>query len=221
MDKVLIAEDDRIHLMRLVNALGKYSDIFEIVPAKDGQEAIDILQEQQIDVLVTDIQMPRVDGLVLLAYVSGHHPNIPCFVMSAYGTSRMRAKLPKDLLQFFQKPFEIDDLARAILDVLKRDKALDAIQAISIESFLHMIVMERASCIFEVKSPDKPTGLLYFDSGELLDAECGDLGGEAAALELITRKPASFGFKFYPDKSVGKRIFTDIDLLIRQAADGG
>lgn len=217
MDNVLIAEDDRIHLMRLVNALGKHSDKFEVVPAKDGQEAIEILQQQQIDVLVTDIQMPRVDGLVLLAYVSEHHPNIPCFVMSAYGTSRMKAKLPKDLLQFFQKPFEIEALARAILDVLERDTVLDGLQAISIESFLHMIVMERASCIFEAKSPEKPTGLLYFESGELLDAECGDLSGEAAALELISRKPASFGFKFYPDKSVGKRIFTDLDQLISQA----
>ncbi len=220
MDKVLVAEDDRIHLMRIVNALGKYSDTFEVVPAKDGQEAIDILQEQPVDVLVTDIQMPRVDGLVLLAHVSEHHPHIPCFVMSAYGTSRMKAKLPEDLLQFFQKPFEIDDLAQAILAVLKRDKALDGVQAISIENFLHMIVMEKASCIFEVKSPDKPTGLLYFDNGELLDAQCGDLGGEAAALELIPRKPASFGFKFYPDKSVDKRIFTDLEQLIRQAAGG-
>jgi len=218
MDKVLIAEDDRIHLMRLTNTLGKYADQFGVVPAKDGQEAIEILQKQQIDMLVTDIQMPRINGLALLAYVSEHHQNIPCFVMSAYGTSRMKAKLPKDLLQFFPKPFEIEDLARAIIDVLERDTALDGLQAISIESFLHMIVMERASCILEVKSPDEPTGLLYFESGELLDAEYGDLGGEAAALELIPRKQASFGFKFYPDKSVGKRIFTDIDQLIRQAA---
>lgn len=218
MDKVLIAEDDRIHLMRLVKVLGKHSDRFEVVPAKDGQEAIDILQEQQIDVLVTDIQMPRVNGLALLAHVSEHHPNIPCFVMSAYGTSRMKAKLPKDLLQFFPKPFEVEDLARAIIDVLERDTALDGLLAISIESFLHMIVMERASCIFEVKSPDEPTGLLYFESGELLDAECGDLRGEAAALALIPRKQASFGLKFYPAKSVGKRIFTEIKELIRQAA---
>lgn len=218
MDKVLIAEDDRIHLMRLINVLGKHSDKLEVVPAKDGQEAIDILQKQQIDVLVTDIQMPRVDGLVLLAHVSEHHPSIPCFVMSAHGTPQMKAKLPKDLLQFFPKPFEIEDLARAIIDVLERDTALDGLQAISIESFLHMIVMEQASCIFEVKSSDEPAGLLYFESGVLVDAECGDLNGEAAALALIPRKQASFGFKFYPVEPVSQSTFTDIKELIRQAA---
>jgi len=217
MDKVLIAEDDRIHLMRLTNVLGKYADKFEVVPAKDGQEAIDILQGRQIDVLVTDIQMPRVDGLALLAYVSQHHPNIPCFVMSAYGTPQMKAKLPKDLLQFFPKPFDIEYLARTIIDALERDVMLEGLQAISVESFLHMIAMEQASCIFEVTSADEPTGLLYFEHGELLDAECGDLKGEAAALELIPRKKASFGFKFYPDKTVTKRIFTDLGQLISKA----
>lgn len=216
MEKVLIAEDDRIHLMRLTNGLGKHANRFEVVPAKDGQEAIDILQKQRIDVLVTDIQMPRIDGLVLLAYVSEHHSKIPCFVMSAYGTPEMKAKLPKDLLQFFAKPFEIEDLARAIIEVLERDTALEGLQAISVESFLHMIMMEQASCIFEIKSPGKPTGLLYFENGVLLDAECGDLSGEAAALELIPRKQASFGLKFYPAESVNQRIFADLNQLIRQ-----
>ena len=219
MDNVLIAEDDRIHLMRLTNVLGKYADKFKVVAAKDGQEAIDILKEQHIDVLVTDIQMPRVDGLVLLAHVSEHYPNIPCFVMSAYGTPQMKAKLPKDLLQFFPKPFDIDDLARAIIDVLERDVMQEGLQAISVESFLHMIVMEQASCTFEVKTTDKPTGLLYFENGVLLDAECGDLKGEAAAIEIIPRKNASFGFKFYPDQAVTRRIFTDLGQLIREAVN--
>jgi len=219
MDTVLIAEDDRIHLMRLTNILGKYSDKFEVIPAKDGQEAMDVLQKQPVSVLVTDIQMPRVDGLVLLAYVSANHPHIPCFVMSAYGTPQMKAKLPKDLLQFFPKPFEIEDLARAIIDVLVRDEDREGLQAISVESFLHMINMERSSCVFEIKPPAQPAGLLYFEKGELYDAEYGDLNGEAAALELIPTKNASFGFKFYPDKPVAKRIFTDLNQLIRKAVN--
>jgi CheY-like chemotaxis protein len=219
MDTVLIAEDDRIHLTRLKNILGKYADKFEVIPAKDGQEAIDALQKQPVSVLVTDIQMPRVDGLVLLAHVSVHHPNIPCFVMSAYGTQQMKAKLPKGLLQFFPKPFEIEDLARAIIDVLERDEGLEGLQAISVESFLHMIHMEQSSCVFEIKSPDKPTGLLSFEKGELYAAEYGDLTGEAAALELIPTKNASFGFKFYPDQPVTRQIFTDLNDLVRKAVN--
>lgn len=217
MDKVLIAEDDRILLMRLTKALEKYPDKLEVLPAKDGQEAIEILQKQPVSALVTDIQMPRVNGLALLAYVSRNHPNTPCFVMSAYGTSRMKAKLPKDLLQFFPKPFEIEVLVRAIITVLDRDETLDGLQTISIFSFLHMINMEQASCAFEIKSSDKTSGALYFENGELCDAEYGDLNGEAAALKLIHMEKTSFGIKFYSDKPVSRQIFTDINQLINKA----
>jgi CheY-like chemotaxis protein len=217
MDKVIIAEDDRILLMRLTKALEKDADKFEVLPAKDGQEAIEILQKQPVSVLVTDIQMPRVNGLALLAYVSQKHPNIPCFVMSAYGTAQMKAKLPKDLLQFFQKPFEVEVLAQAIIAVLDRDETLDDLQMISIVNFLHMINMEQASCVFEIRSSGKTSGLLYFENGELCDAECGDLKGEAAALKLIHREKASFGIKFYSDKPVSRQIFTDINQIIYKA----
>ena len=216
MVKVLIAEDDRIHLMRLAKVLGNFSDTFEVVPARDGQEAIDILKAQHISVLVTDIQMPRVDGLALLAYVSQHHPNMPCFVMSAYGTPQMKAKLPKDLLRFFPKPFDVDDLGRSIVNALEQEASQDGVQSISVESFLHMIDMEQASYVVEVKTPEKSTGVLYFEKGTLVDAECGNLKGEAAALELIPRKKASFGFKFYPERPTTRKIFTGLNQLIQK-----
>jgi len=219
MDKVLIAEDDKIFLKLLASTLGKYGDKFHVIPVQDGQEAIDVLKQQEISMLVTDIQMPRVDGLALLAYVSEHHPNLPCFVMSAYGTPQMKARLPKDLLHFFPKPFEADDLARAIIETLDRDIARDGLHGMSLESFLHMIGIENASCILEIRSLDKATGMLYFKDGVLLDAECGGLNGEDAALELFKRKQTSFGFKFFPPEKITRRIEMDIDQLLRKAIE--
>ena len=52
MDNVLIAEDDHIHLKRLITVLRKYGDKFEVIPANDGQEAIDILKQQSVSLLV-------------------------------------------------------------------------------------------------------------------------------------------------------------------------
>lgn len=217
MDKVLITEDDRIHLKRMTTILGKYKDKFEVVPAVDGQEAIDILREQPISVLVTDIQMPRVDGLVLLAYVNEHHPKLPCLVITAYGTPQMRAKLPKDLLRFFRKPFDIEDLARAIIDILGKDTGEDALHGISLESFLHIIEMEQISCLLEIESSSKIPGKLFFKNGILFDAECNNLKGEAAALELIPQKIETFHFKVLPVKDVPRRIQTSLTELFHKA----
>jgi CheY-like chemotaxis protein len=217
MDKVLIAEDDRIHLKRMITILGKYNDKFEVVPAADGQEAIDILNEQPISMLVTDIQMPRVDGLVLLAYVNEHHPKLPCLVMTAYGTPQMRAKLPKDLLRFFNKPFDIEDIAHAIIDILGQSTGDDALHGISLESFLHIIEMEQISCVLEIESSAKTPGVMFFKNGVLYDAECKGLEGEPAALKLIPQKIETFRFRVLPAKDVIRRIQTSLTDLFHKA----
>ena len=101
--RILLVDDDP----KLVWGLGlclTRAD-FVVVTCGDGLEAIELLASTGFDILVTDIQMPRLDGLDLLAYVSVHHPNLACFVMSAHGTPQMKAKLPRDLVRFFQKPF--------------------------------------------------------------------------------------------------------------------
>jgi len=217
MDKVLIAEDDRIHLKRMIKILGKYKDKFEVVPASDGQEAIDILKEQPISMLVTDIQMPRVDGLVLLAYVNEHHPKLPCLVMTAYGTPQMKARLPKDLLRFFHKPFIIEDLARAVIDILRQTVSDDAFHGISLESFLHIIEMEQISCMLEIGSFANIRGVMFFKNGILYDAECNNLKGESAALKLIPQKIETFHFRALPVMDNARRIQTSLTELFHKA----
>jgi len=221
MDKVLIAEDDREQLKRLVIGLGKYKDKFEIIQVTDGQEAISVLKQEPVSLVVTDIQMPRINGMVLLAYVNTYHPNIPCFVTTAYGTSRLKSKLPQDLLRFFEKPFEIKDLAQAIIAALEGKSTGEARKGISLASFLYLIEMERASCTLEIEMPDEAYGLMYFENGILYDAECGDFTGEAAALELISRGNLNQRFKFSPPKEITRRIKTGIEDLIRNVRGSG
>ena len=119
MHKVLIAEDDIDQLNLITKILGKFKDQFEVVPVSDGKQAIEILKYDRVSLVVTDIQMPRLNGMILLAYVHTYHPSIPCIVITAYGTSRLKSRLPDDLLRFFQKPINVNDLAHAILAALK------------------------------------------------------------------------------------------------------
>lgn len=217
MEKILIAEDDRILLKMITNALGKYKDKFELFPASDGEEAIAVLKQEPISLVVTDIQMPRINGVILLAYVHTYHPSIPCFVVTSYGTSRLRAKLPIDIIRFFQKPIDVDDLVQAIVAVFERKEPGETVLGVSMVSFLDMINMEQISCQFEIQSPGKPTGVLYFKDGILYDAECGDKDGEAAALDLIARQMSTYRFKDFPEEEITRRIKTDLEDLIRNA----
>ena len=216
MDEVLIAEDSDEQLKMLMVGLEKYRDRFQVVPVPGGREAIGVLRQKPVSLVITDIQMPQIDGMVVLAYVSTYHPDIPCFVMTAYGTSRLKSKLPKDnLLRIFEKPFDIQDFAMAIIAALERDSASKNRKGISLASFLYLIEMEQASCTLEIEMEGYLPGVMYFENGALYNAECGDLTGEAAALELISSGSLNQRFNFSPKKEVPRRIKTDLQDLIR------
>ena len=119
MDKVLIVEDNPVLLKILQSGLKKYEDRFSAVMARDGEEAIEVLGREPISLMVTDLQMPKVDGLTLLTYMNDHYPEIPCVVMSAHGTPQIREKISSDVLKFIEKPFEIEELVETILPTLE------------------------------------------------------------------------------------------------------
>jgi CheY-like chemotaxis protein len=217
MKKILIAEDDKILMKRLVRSFEKKSPEVEVLSAENGKEAIAVLQQGPVDLLITDIQMPEIDGLTLLAYVNEKHPRIPCFVMTAYETPELRQKLGKDILRFFSKPFDLDKFQQEAVSALSQKPPSGYISGISVVSFLHMIQIEKKTCLFEVILPDDKKGIFYFEKGEMFDAICGQLKGEDAALEIITNERAKFSFKKFPDKKIAKRIKKGLVELIAEA----
>ena len=219
MERVLIVEDNPVLIKILQTGLKKYNDKFETVTARDGEEAIEVLKKEPISLLVTDLQMPRIDGLSLLAYMNDRHPEIPCIVMTAHGTQQIKDKLQQDVLRFIEKPFEIDDLVQAILPALDRDVPVGSINGISIASFMQMIEMEQKTCLFEVESPNDGKGYFYFEDGILYDAVYGDNKGLDAALKLIPLEDAKIRFKNVSKskRKIARRIKDDLMSVIMEA----
>lgn len=218
MDKVLIAEDNPVLQKILKAGLKKYQDQFETITAKDGQEAIEMLETAPVDLLVTDLQMPRIDGLSLLAYMHENHPEVPCIVMTAHGTPQLREKLQQDVLSFIEKPFEIDELVKTIIPALDRGAPEGTLHGISIVSFLQMIEMEQKTCLFEVESPEGK-GFFYFEDGVLYDAVYGEHKGLDAALKLIPMENAKIRLKNVgkTKKKIARRIKQELMGIIMEA----
>ncbi|GAB4335118.1 MAG: hypothetical protein Kow0089_04690 [Desulfobulbaceae bacterium] len=217
MDTVLIVDDSSMLINYLESSLAKYEDQFSCIFAKDGMEAIELIKENDIALLVTDLQMPRIDGLGLLAYTHKYHPNIPCIVMSAHGTPALVENLQSDILHFIEKPFTADALAEIILSALKADSTEGSITGISIGNFLQMIELEQKTCLCEVSSPGKPKGFFYFNNGELHHAVYGDLKGEDAAMEMIHIPSPTISFKPVPKRPIPRRINRELTGLLLEA----
>jgi CheY-like chemotaxis protein len=89
---------------------------FEILFAQNGQEALEIMgKEPEIAVVVSDVNMPEMDGLTLLDKLKENYPTIKAIVVSAYGdTKTLRAAMNKGAFDFVTKPVDFNDLADAI-----------------------------------------------------------------------------------------------------------
>ena len=218
MEKILIAEDDTKLRNFFRMYFEKYKETFEVIFAGDGEEAIEILNQKYISLVITDILMPKLDGIGLLAYINNKYPHLPCIVVTAHPLEGLEKKLSNDnLIRMFQKPFQLSELTEAILHALKPDIPDGVLKGISVASFLQMIQLEEKTCLFEVFSPGKGKGFFYFNEGVLYDAVYGELKGEEAALNLIVMQKAEIRFRNLPQKKLVRRINKELTGLIMEA----
>ncbi len=184
MKKILIVDDEKSFLLSLKDGLSVHSDKFQILTAENGREAVDVLRSLSVDLLVTDLKLPEMNGFELLAWTSRHQPQLPVIVMSAFGTPEIEARLAKmDTLQFLEKPLDLEMLEEGIFNGLNAG-GKSFIRGISLATFLQLMKVEKKNCTLKV-SISAQSAYLYIQRGELIDAEYGALEGIEAALEIV------------------------------------
>jgi CheY-like chemotaxis protein len=183
MKKILVVDDEPAVLFALSEALADKRRGLQVVTASDGREAMRVLQEEQIHLVVSDLRMPDVDGFELLAHLRRTHPSLPVILMTALGPEETSARLGTDALECLSKPFDVAVLRRKIVDMLAQ-RIQGRVENISLASFLQLLEIERKTCTLSITSGES-RGQLYFRSGKLLGAETGDLTGSEAALEIM------------------------------------
>jgi len=118
MGKILIV-DDELNMRLVLSAMLK-KEGFEISSASNGREALQILQSNKIDVVITDLKMPDIDGMKLLTIISERYPEIPVIMITAHGTIATAVEaLKKGAFDYITKPFDLDDLKNIISKAIK------------------------------------------------------------------------------------------------------
>ena len=217
MEKVLIADDDLQLLTILKETLGKYKNKFEVVTVNDGLAAIKALQKQNFSLVVTDIQMPKVNGLVLLAYLAKNFPKIPCIVMTGHGTPFLEERFKRESSHYIEKPFKIPELAESIMSVLGQSEILGGtLNGVSVVGFLKLLEMESMTCLCEIYSQDGEKGYLIFKNGVLYNAFYENTKGEDAARKCFQMRDVTIKFKKPPQKNIQRRIKKRLSTLLTE-----
>lgn len=184
MTRVLIVEDDVEQARGMARVFSKLRPDLTILTAHNGVEATRLMLERGVDLVLTDLQMPEMDGFALLAWMHNSAPDVPVFTMSGYGDAETSARLDGlGASEYFQKPLD----ARAVLARLTETLAQSVrghVQNVSLASFLQLLEMERKTCTLNI-SCDERNGILVVQKGALVAAQAGDAVGQAAAIEII------------------------------------
>ena len=111
LKNILVVDDERFLLSLISESLSIDLRDCNILTAENGREAVEVLKSYQVDLIVTDLKMPVMDGRELLEYVKKNHPEIPSFVISADLTQETKDALSSmGARQFFSKPFNLRTL---------------------------------------------------------------------------------------------------------------
>jgi DNA-binding NtrC family response regulator len=119
---VLIVDDEKDLLSTIEDGLKSYEDRFHVLTAENGKKAVEVLESIQVDLLITDLKMPEMGGLELIAYMTESFPSIPVIVMSAFLTLETREEIEsKKSVRFMEKPIDFHELVDAISEGLEYD----------------------------------------------------------------------------------------------------
>ncbi len=207
MKNILVVDDEETLLLTMVGRFEDYKDQFNVLTAGNGKQAIEILESQPIDLVVTDLKMPVMDGIELLAYMSTNFPSIPAITVSAFCTPKIQKVLEAmGTLRVMDKPVDLDLLAQSVLEGLERSHQAGSINCISVGSFMQILQMEERSCLLEVHGDKQKRGYIYMNQGELYDATCGELERAEAVYEMVAWDHVQLYLKNLPSNKTERRI---------------
>ena len=165
-ENILIVDDDPNILELIQRHL--HSLDYHTFKAISVKEAVAILRDTEIDLLITDLKMPEVNGFELIQFVSEHYPKMPKLVVTGYPSVQDELSVIKSgAIDYIVKPFTKDELKKGVLKSLHTNKSKTKDKPQAINRFKEIIGESKAiSEVTEIIERVKDNKVTVFISGE-------------------------------------------------------
>lgn len=186
---VLIVDDELTLLRSLRDALRAQGGEMDVLTAGRADEALELMELTDVDLVVTDLRMPGQDGLSFIATVTHKYPKTRCILMTAYGDTETRNRsLSNGAVSFIEKPFDLDKFLSEVNRHLTPSGGFTgrSLVGFSLLDILQLVSMSQQSVTMTIRSGES-VGSMYIEDGVLIHAET-DMGksGAKAAYEIVT-----------------------------------
>ena len=190
MTTILIVDDEKSMREFLKILLAKEG--YEVLAAADGEQALDMLAENSIDLVITDIRMPGISGLELLAKIKDEDEDIPVIMITAFASPNDAVQAMKNgAYDYISKPFNVDEIKTVIYTATNRTES--TLKAQEAEELFPEIIGKSKEMlkIFDMINRIAPTPanvLIYGESGT----------GKELVAQAIHKKSNVFANPFVP-----------------------
>ena len=181
--KLLVVDDEAPTREALLRYLRRK---FDVKGAADGAEAIEYIASENFDLVLTDLRMPRADGMSVLEAVQGKTPRPQCILLTAYGSISDAVKAVKSgAFDFVAKPIKLDKLDEVITSALKNRQEYNTVHTAEKAEPVPLTLsagMQKIMDLAATVAPSKTTVLLTGESGtgkEVMARRIHDLSGRS------------------------------------------
>jgi CheY-like chemotaxis protein len=195
--KILLVDDDPDMLDMYREILKQLPSNPEIQTATSGARAVALLESEPYRLLITDLKMPRMDGLQLLSIVRRKFPNLRTVVLTSVMDEQFRSRVyAQGVDLYWQKPGNEREIAMfhdCVESLIVRDDrgGFRGVQSKSMVDLIQIECLSQSSCVLRITNGPL-IGRIWINHGELFDAEAGELRGEEAFTHILSWTSGNF-----------------------------
>jgi CheY-like chemotaxis protein len=220
--KILLVDDDQDFLEVYWEILKTLPSGPEVHTASAGARALAIMESETFNLLIVDLNMPKMDGLQVIAIARRKYPRLKIVVWTCIADEHFRARAyGMGVDQYWQKPAseqERQHFLDSVESLLQRELqgGFRGVQSKSLVDLIQLECLSQDSTTLRITNGPL-TGRIWIQSGELIDAETEESKGEAAFRQILSWKTGSFEVLPYDDTRP-RAIFSSYQALLLEVA---
>jgi len=220
--KILLVDDDQ-------DFLEVYWEIFKTIPsapevhtASTGARALALLESEPFNLLIVDLNMPKMDGLQVIAIARRKYPRLRIVVWTCIADEQFRARAyGMGVDQYWQKPGSEEERKHLLesVDSMLQHEAQGGFRGVQSKSLVDLIQLEclsQNSTVLRI-SNGAMDGRIWIQGGDVVDAETGDQKGEAAFRSILGWKAGNFEL-LHGDDTRQRAIYSSYHALLLEVA---
>lgn len=213
---ILVVDDEesfRFGVEQLLQQRG-----YQVASARSAEHALDVLEKRQIDVVITDIKMPGMDGFELVQWLRKHRPSVRVLMTTGFDSLQAREQSKAlGAVSYLAKPVDLGELTDRLQRLFAGGGWSGTVEDLSLSESLQLLVSTRKDKTLEVSSLPNRVGRIYLKEGQIVHAEAEGRRGLDAFFEILSWP--SGGFTEIPTEAPAERtLHESTSWLLLEAA---